>query len=525
MHRRLEGPLQALKARSGDLLASVVVFLVALPLCMGVAIASGLPPAAGLITGIIGGLIVGAVQGSPLQVSGPAAGLSVIVLELVRAHGVATLGILVFLAGLMQIAAGLLRGGKWFRAVPPSVIHGMLGGIGVLIFASQFHVMIDDAPKGNGLQNLVSIPEAIMKAVVPGPESHRQAALLGVLTITLVVLWTRFKPKRLESVPAALVGVVAASVIANVLRMPVGYVEVPDDLSSALVLPGATTFAVLLKPAMWGAALGIAIVASAETLLCATAVDRMHQGPRTRYNRELMAQGLGNLLCGLVGALPMTGVIVRSTANVEAGAKTRLSAMLHGAWILLLVVVFPQLLRLIPISSLAAILVYTGYKLVNPARVKELRRYGIAELATYLLTLGAIVATDLLKGVLLGLGVAVARLLIRLSKLEIKVDHDPHSLRTAIHLSGAATFLRLSDLSDLLDSIPGNREIYVRFEKLDTVDHSILELLQAWEQQHRARGGRVLIDWADLDRRYHSSQELSLQKPSENHVDSAGSAP
>lgn len=496
---------RAKAALATDALPSVVVFLVALPLCMGVAIASGLPPAAGLITGIVGGLVVGAIQGSPLQVSGPAAGLSVIVWELVQTHGIPALGIIVFLAGLIQVVAGVLKGGRWFRAVPPSVIHGMLGGIGVLIFSSQFHVMLDDKPRGGGLANIVSIPEAIRNAVIPdASNSHGEAAMLGVLTVVALLLWTKFAPKKLKSVPPALVGVLVATALANVLRLPVGFVQVPESLMGAALLPTASTIGLLLSPGIWSAALGLAVVASAETLLCATAVDRMHQGERTNYNRELLAQGIGNALCGLLGALPMTGVIVRSTANVESGAKTRLSAVLHGAWILGLVVAFPGVLRLIPVSSLAAVLVYTGYKLVNPARIRELRRYGTAELATYFLTLGAIIATDLLKGVLVGLSVAVARLLFRLSRLDVEVVDEPGTQTTRLHLRGAATFLRLSDLSDVLNGIPADRHLQVHFDQLDTIDHSILELLQGWEVQHRAQGGEVVIDWAELDRRYHA---------------------
>lgn len=496
---------RAKAALATDALSSVVVFLVALPLCMGVAIASGHSPAAGLITGIVGGLVVGALQGSPLQVSGPAAGLSVIVWELIQAHGLAALGVIVFAAGLLQVAAGLAKGGRWFRAVPPSVIHGMLGGIGVLIFSSQFHVMLDDKPRGGGLANVIAIPEAIWKVVVPSDDhSHGEAALLGALTIITLLGWTKFAPRRLKAVPSALVGVVLAAVIANLFSFPVGYVKVPDSLFGAATLPDGSFVGSLTSPAIWLAAIGLAVVASAETLLCASAVDRMHQGPRTDYDRELLGQGVGNALCGLLGALPMTGVIVRSTANVEAGAKTRLSAMLHGAWILTLVVVLPGVLRLIPVSSLAAVLVYTGYKLVNPARIKELKRYGNAELATYFLTLGAIVATDLLKGVLVGLSVAVLRLLMRLSALDITVVDHPEARVTELTLRGAATFLRLSDLSDALNAIPADRRICVTFAQLDTIDHSILELLRGWEEQHRAKGGDVVIDWTELDRRYHT---------------------
>ncbi|MBI5498553.1 MAG: SulP family inorganic anion transporter [Deltaproteobacteria bacterium] len=499
-------PFDFKKALSTDALPSVVVFLVALPLCMGVAIASGLPPAAGLITGIVGGLVVGAIQGSPLQVSGPAAGLTVIVWDLVQTHGLPALGVIVFAMGVIQAGAGLLKGGRWFRAVPPSVIHGMLGGIGVLIFSSQFHVMIDDKPKAGGFQNLVTLPAAIWKAVVPSPDhGHGEAVITGILTILALVAWTRFAPGKLKAVPGALVGVVLGSLVANLFAFPIAFVQVPESMVGAALLPTAATWRMLLQPEIWAAALGLAVVASAETLLCATAVDRMHHGPRTQYNRELIGQGVGNALCGLLGALPMTGVIVRSTANVQSGAKTRLSAVLHGVWILLLVVVFPDLLRMIPVPSLAAVLVYTGYKLLNPVRIKELKRYGNAELAIYLLTVGTIITTDLLTGVLVGLAVAVVRLLVRLSKLDIEVVDDPNTRVTTLHLRGAATFLRLSDLSDVLDSIPASRHLHVLFDEMDTIDHSILELLQTWEAQHRGRGGDVAIDWAELDRRYHAT--------------------
>ncbi len=221
-----------------DALASVVVFLVALPLCMGVAIASGLPPAAGLVTGIVGGIVVGALAGSPLQVSGPAAGLAVMVWQLVQEFGVATLGIIVLLAGVVQIAAGLFRVGQVFRAVSPAVIHGMLAGIGVLIFASQFHVMLDDSPKGSGLQNLISIPAAIKAGLVPVDGSFQhQAAIVGVITIVTVLLWVRFAPKRLRLVPAPLVGVIAGVAAAHSMSFGVKFVNVPDDLLATLQFP------------------------------------------------------------------------------------------------------------------------------------------------------------------------------------------------------------------------------------------------------------------------------------------------
>ena len=499
------------RAFSQDLLASVVVFLVALPLCMGVAIASGAPPAAGLITGIIGGLVVGVLQGAPLQVSGPAAGLAVIVWELIQRHGFPVLGVIVLAAGVIQAVAAVLGGGRWFRAVPPSVIYGMLAGIGVLIFASQFHVMVDDSPKGSGLMNLISVPLAVWKGVMPdGGLPHQEAALTGLTTIVILVLWTQV-PTRWRVVPGPLVGVVVATAVAYLFRFPIAYVSVPSRLVSSVALPTSDTLKVLLDPSIWGAALALAFVASAETLLCATAVDRMHSGPRTNYNRELFAQGIGNSLCGLVGALPMTGVIVRSSANVQAGARSRLSAILHGGWILALVVVLPEVLRLVPVASLAAILVYTGYKLVNPAMVKQLHKYGWSEVAIYGVTVVAIVSTDLLKGVLIGFGLAVGKLLYRMSRLEIALEDDAVGRRSVLHLRGSATFFRLADIGDALDRVGPNRELHIRFDDLDYLDHATLELLATWEKQHRTKGGSVIVDWDALEQRYRAPMQPARQ--------------
>lgn len=491
------------RPQRADLLSSLVVFLVALPLCMGIAIASGVPPALGLITGIVGGLLVGVIQGSPLQVSGPAAGLAVIVVDLVQTHGLAGLGIIVALAGVMQLVAGLAGGGRWFRAVPPSVVYGMLAGIGVLIFVAQFHVMIDDAPRSGGLANLLAIPEALQKAVAPNTSlSHREAAAIGVLTIATILLWIRYGPARIKTfLPAPLAGVLVASGVANLLDLPIAYVSVPADLTesiSLLAVPDLDGVWVFLGPA-----LGLALVASAETLLSATAVDKMHMGPRSNYNRELSAQGVGNILCGVLGALPMTGVIVRSSANVQAGAKTRWSAILHGVWLLVLVGGFSQVLTAIPVAVLAAILVYTGAKLANPAIIKQLAPYGRGEVIIFLVTTAAVVGTDLLTGVLCGLGLAVGKLLLQLSKLDVIVEDDAEHNKTEIRLIGSATFLRLADVAETLDRVDPCRELHLHIEQLDHVDHAILELFRTWADQHRDRGGRVVFDRDLFERRYH----------------------
>lgn len=615
-----------------DLMASVVVFLVALPLCMGIAIASGVPIAAGLITGIVGGIIVGLLAGSPLQVSGPAAGLTVVIYGLVQQHGLPALGPIVLLAGIVQVLFGLAHLGQWFRAVSPAVIKGMLSGIGVLIFASQFHVMVDDKPRRNGVENLLTIPEAIRKGL-PFPEfgtqaarqsrleflkrfgqlhelqvevheavdetisehaaehaaqlhadfsfvlekqrqiaqqtktlaaaveeqsatwtngrsdeivqnakvalartseawtilesnniaearagqraaqssledmlgslkNHDWAAKLGLLTIVLIVLWQTLFGRKLRMIPAPLVAVIAVTALAYLLDAPVLYVEVPARLWDGIHFPTTTILEDMAVLELVTAALVVAAIASAETLLCATAIDQMHNGVRTKYDRELTAQGIGNIVCGMLGALPMTGVIVRSAANLQAGATTRLSAVLHGVWLLLFVAFLANVLTLIPTAALAGILVYTGYKLIHPSTIRELWQFGMSEVFIYLATVIVIVTEDLLIGVLTGIVLSAVRLLIRFSRLQVKLQVDLSDNRASMQLEGAATFLRLPVLAAKLERVPPGIELHMDVSRLDYIDHGCLELLINWTRQHESTGGQVFIDWDTLHARF-----------------------
>lgn len=475
---------------SRDLLASFVVFLVALPLCMGVAIASGVPPALGLVTGIVAGLLVGPIAGSPLQVSGPAAGLAVIVWDIVDRFGLESLGLVVLLAGAMQLAAGLAGLGRLFRAVSPAVIHGMLAGIGIIIFGSQFHVMLDHAPAGGGLDNLLTIPAALHDALLPFDGSrHQQAALLGVVTISGIVLWERFRPVRLKAVPGPLLGVGAATLLAAVAGMGVSFVAVPESLASAHNIPSMDVLARVQEPAIWLAALALAAVASAEALLCATATDHLHTGPRTNYDRELAAQGLGNLVCGGLGALPLTGVIVRSSANIAAGASTRWSATLHGAWLLALIVLAPVILGFIPTSSLAAVLVYIGVKLVKPSLLREFRRHGMGVVAIFLGTVGTIVVVDLLTGVLVGVGLAVARLVWQTARLEVNIAEKDGEI--VVDLVGNANFATLPKLAEALEGLPAGRVVRLDLHHVQHLDHACIDLMERWADQYGDRGGEV----------------------------------
>jgi MFS superfamily sulfate permease-like transporter len=502
--------LQRFKATIGsDAMASVVVFLVALPLCMGVSIASGVPPTAGLITGIVGGLVVGFLAGSPLQVSGPAAGLTVLVWQLVQHHGMAMLGVIVLIAGLIQLLAGILKLGQWFRAVSPAVIHGMLAGIGVLIFASQFHVMIDKKPIGSGIENFIGIPSALIDTFSAGGTSM-QALYIGLLTILIIVLWNRFAPAKVKVLPGPLLAVVVAVVVSAAMHLKVKYIpdllNNPDDINNiwtVIQYPTLENLKRAMDPAILVAAVSVAFIASAETLLSASAVDQLHNGLRTKYDRELTAQGVGNSICGMLGVLPMTGVIVRSTANVEAGGKTRASTILHGLWLLLFAAVLPFTLSYIPVASLAAVLVFTGYKLAYPKIVPSLLKFGKSEVAIYFVTIVMIVATNLLEGVLIGLGLSILKLLQAFSHLEIKWDEDIINNRVKLYLTGAATLIRLPKLAATLEEIRPGAEVHIHFENLDYIDHACLDLLSNWEKQHTGTGGSLIIEWEELSSKFH----------------------
>jgi MFS superfamily sulfate permease-like transporter len=500
-----------------DAMASVVVFLVALPLCMGISIASGVPPTAGLITGIVGGLVVGALAGSPLQVSGPAAGLTVLIWQIVQQHGLPMLGVIVLLAGLMQFVAGAMKLGQWFRAVSPAVIHGMLAGIGILIFSSQFHVMLDGKPIGKGVDNLLGIPAALSNALSAGGTSVH-ALGIGLMTVAIIALWTSFAPKRLKILPGPLVAVIVAVVVAALLQLKIKYIpdllKNPDDINniwSVIQFPTMETLKNAFDSNILLAAASVAFIASAETLLCASAVDQMHCGPRTKYDKELAAQGVGNTICGLFGVLPMTGVIVRSGANVDAGAKTRASAILHGVWLLVFSVALPFTLRYIPVASLAGLLVFTGYKLAYPKVIPKLLQFGKTEVVIYLSTIFVIVATDLLKGVVFGLLLSLIKLLYVFSHLEIKWDEDLANNRIHLRLKGSATLIRLPMLAAALEQVRPDAEVHVHFEELEYIDHACLDLLTNWEQQHEAAGGSLAIEWEELSWKYHQRRS-SMRK-------------
>lgn len=477
---------------SRDFAASIVVFLVAMPLCMGIAVASGVPAEKGLVTGIIGGIVVGALAGSPLQVSGPAAGLAVIVFEIVRDKGLSALGPILLLAGLIQIAAGIFKVGGWFRAISPAVVHGMLAGIGVLIVIGQYHVLFDAKPLPSGPENLAAMPGRLLGLDASHPALP--ALIAGLVAIAAMLAWERFRPTTLRLMPGALVGVVAGTLTALISGPEIARVTVPESLAAAIDLPDASFLTGLMNPAIAATALAIAFIASAETLLSAAAVDRMHDGPRTNYDKELRAQGVGNMLCGLAGALPMTGVIVRSSANVQAGALTRASTMMHGVWILAFIALLPFMLREIPMAALAGILVVTGARLVSLTHVRHLfHRYGLLPALIWGVTLTLVVAEDLLTGVLAGMALSLVELIPSLRRLKLHVERREGGLA----LAGAATFVSLPKLQAALDTLPKAPSLRLDLSRLKQVDHTTAEILGEWLQRRSKAGTRIDLTGAD----------------------------
>jgi MFS superfamily sulfate permease-like transporter len=466
-----------------DFAASLVVFLVALPLCVGVAVASGVPAELGLVTGIVGGIITGLLPGSSLQVSGPAAGLTVLVFEAVDTYGLPALGVIVLIAGLLQLAMGALKLGRWFRAISISVVEGMLAGIGLVIIAGQLYAAAGLKAPASGIDKILGLPGAAADAF--GSTEALASLAVGAGTIAVMVLWKRL-PKGAQTVPGALAAVVLATVVTLAFGLPVATVEVQGLLDS-IQPPGADEFAGLASVGMIGTILAFTLIASAESLFSAAAVDRLHDGPRTEYNKELMAQGAGNAVCGVLGALPMTAVIVRSSANVAAGARTKASRVMHGVWLLLFAALLPAALALIPLPALAGILIHAGWKLIPLRGLVSLWRSHRGEALILVVTAVSIVAVNMFEGVLIGLALSVVKTAWEASHLRLEVI-DKGAGPVQVYLSGNATFLRLPKILDSLESLPQDRPVELDLSGLHHLDHACRTALENWAERHSATG-------------------------------------
>ncbi|MFJ8231290.1 SulP family inorganic anion transporter [Streptomyces sp. NPDC094448] len=468
-------------------MASVVVFLVALPLCIGVAAASGVPVALGIITGIVGGLVVGFLPGSSLQVSGPAAGLAVLCLEFTTEHGVGLLGPVVMVSGILQMILGTLKMGRIFQSISLSVVQGMLAGIGVPLILSQMYALVDSKQHGTAPKNVMGLPD-LVKDVLGDPQQSA-ALLLGVMAVVICFLWYKV-PKPVGKVPAPLVAVVLGCVVAAMPGFEVKKVAFGNMLG-AVNIPGFGDISGLADPKVLMMVVTFTIIASAESLFSAAAVDRMHTGPRTHYNKELFAQGVGNTVSGALGAMPLTAVIVRSAANVGAGARTKISRILHGVWLLGFGLLLPGLLGLIPVSVLAGVLLHAGWKLFNPPSFVKMWKKDRGEGLVMFVTTGAIVATDLLDGVLGGLAVAVVLTALRMSHMTIRTVRNGDT--ATLELKGNATFLRLPKLIDALETLagsaPGRERVVVDGRGISHLDMACQAQLEEWVDQRRKAGG------------------------------------
>lgn len=465
-----------------DFTASLVVFLVAVPLCVGVAVASGVPAELGLVTGVVGGLLTGLLPGSSLQVSGPAAGLTVLVFEAVKEYGLGALGALVLAAGVLQLAMGALKLGRWFRAISVAVVQGMLAGIGLVLIAGQLYALTDAKAPGSGLANIGGLPDLVTSTVRSG--SALAALAIGAGTIAVLVLWPRWRSAA-RVLPAPLAAVALATTAVWALDMPVARVEV-SGLLDAIQPPGLDDLGQLGSIGVLGTVLAFALIASAESLFSAAAVDRLHDGPRTDYDKELMAQGAGNAVCGVLGALPMTAVIVRSAANVQAGAKTKASRVMHGFWLLVFAAAFPAALGVVPVAALAGVLVHAGCKLIPLRDLRPLWREHRGEAVVLLVTAIAIVTVSMFEGVLIGLLMAVAKTAWETSHihLDIQVPEDTAE-PVQVRAIGNATFLRLPKLLDQLETLPADRDVELDLSGLRHLDHACGAALTNWAEQHR----------------------------------------
>jgi carbonic anhydrase/SulP family sulfate permease len=476
-----------------DIPAGLVVFLVALPLCLGISLASNAPLAAGIIAGIVGGLVVGALSGSSTSVTGPAAGLTAVV-----ATQIADLGsfqaflVAVIVAGALQIVFGLLKGGFLASFFPSSVVKGLLAAIGIIIILKQLPHLVgyDTNPVGdtdfcqtNQKNTFTELPAAL-QMFLPG------AAVIGLLSVGLLIFWGKVSWLQKSLIPGPLVAVLFGTAVNLVLIQmghpwaiaPTHLVQVPvaEGASGFLQLFSFPDFSVLAKPALYGSAVTLAVIASLETLLTIEAVDKIDpQQRKSPANRELLAQGAGNMVSGFLGGLPMTSVIVRSGANLNAGAQTKISAIFHGVLLLGCVALLPRWLNQIPLCALAAILIVTGYKLASPKIIGQMWKEGKYQFLPFAITVIAIVFTNLLTGILIGLGVSLLFILYSNFRRPIHQVLEKHISGNVmrIELPPQVSFLNRAAMQKSLYAIPTGGSILIDARNADYIDPDILDLL------------------------------------------------
>lgn len=516
--------LNPFKNFKDDIPASIVVFLVAMPLCLGIALASGAPLFAGIISGVIGGIVVGALSGSPLGVSGPAAGLAVIVLNAISdLGGFEIFLVAVILAGIIQLIMGFAKAGIIAYFFPTSVIHGMLAGIGVIIFLKQIpHAFgYDKDPEGdfkflqtdghNTIDELYHMIDFISPGVV----------VISAVSLFILLLWDtpffkKLKFTKLVQGPlvAVVVGIVLNVVFQSIPNLTISSdhlvsVPVADSFKGFLGNFTFPDFSALTNPNVYITAIVIAVVASLETLLCVEASDKQDTLKRiTPTNRELKAQGIGNILAGFIGGLPVTQVIVRSSANQQSGGKTKASTIVHGVLLLLSVVAIPKVLNLIPLGVLAAILLVVGYKLAKPALFKKMYNEGMEQFAPFVITIIGIVFTDLLMGIGLGLVVAIFVILRNNFKNSFQLLKNNKNENSSIKmiLSEDVTFLNKASILKALKQVPNNTSIEINGDNTRFIHFDVLEIIEDFKINAKTRN--ITVTTVNL---YQNKEEKPLQ--------------
>ena len=480
-----------------DLQSGFLVFLIALPLCLGVSIASGFPPSAGIITAIVGGLLVSRVSGSYLTINGPAAGLIVVVLAAVQTLGEGdalagyryTLAAIV-VSSVLQVLMGIFKMGQLSSFFPTSVVHGMLAAIGIIIIATQTHVMLGVTPEPGSLFSIIAqIPHSLLNM-------NTDCVLISFLGLLILIIWPLVGSRIPAPVVVVLVGIVFAwhfDLAQDAAVSGSNYlVAIPDNFLAGFYFPD---FSKTTTIAFWEAVISLSLVGSLESLLSATAVDKLDPYKRSSdLDRDLTAVGLGNLVAGFIGGLPMIAEIVRSSANINNGAKTAWANFFHGLILLLFVVLFTGFIQSIPLASLAALLVYTGYRLASPETFANVMEVGKEQLFMFVVTIIGVLATDLLIGVTLGIVVKLAINLARgvwpgnLFKIHFTIQQQDNDT-LVIKLLGSALFSNFLPLKKALSRLESGKTIIFDFSDGYLIDHTVMEFIHDYQKNYEAQGG------------------------------------
>ncbi len=509
--------LAGLKAHwRNDVLSGFLVFLIAMPLCLGISMASGFPPSAGLITAMVGGLLVSRISGSFVTINGPAAGLIVVVLAAVQSLGEGdamagyryTLAAIV-VASIFQILLGVFKAGRLSSFFPASVVHGMLAAIGIIIMAKQIHVVMGTAPeKGSSLiSTILQIPHSFVNL-------NPEIALIGFTGLAILIAWSMVKNRWLKMIPAPLIVVLVGIALGRFFDLehehmylflpdatflphheatvgPKFLVSISENFAASFYFPD---FSKIATAEFWEAVLSIGLVGSLESLLSAMAVDKLDVYKRhANLDKDLTAVGIGNLICGAIGGLPMIAEIVRSSANVNNGAKTGWANFFHGLFLLLFVVLFPRLIHSIPLAALAALLVFTGFRLASPKEFAKVMGLGKEQLFMFVVTIIGVIATDLLIGVAIGILTKFTIHLIRgvkpsnLFKMEFQVSSRDNTIW--IDISGAAIFSNLLSLKNVLKTIEPGKSLIFQLNDAFLLDHTVMEFLHEFQHDYQDHGG------------------------------------